>query len=143
MNQNCKSTITLLPCAGLIYIADRKLLLAYSSKKQCFYLPGGKIDPGESVAQALCREVFEEMNVHISENELEFYTHIAAPAYGENEGTIMKQDCFLMAKTISPSASAEVSLLKYFSLGEYLAQKNTAPGAIMVLEQLKKDGLID
>jgi 8-oxo-dGTP pyrophosphatase MutT (NUDIX family) len=138
-----KSAITFLPCAGLIYIEERKLLLAYSSKKQCFYLPGGKIDPGELVTQALCREVFEEMNVHISESDLEFYTHISAKAYGENEDIIMEQDCFLLAKTINPSASAEVSLLNYFSLGEYLAQKNTAHGAIMVLEQLKKDGLID
>jgi 8-oxo-dGTP pyrophosphatase MutT (NUDIX family) len=143
MNQICKSAITLLPCAGLIYIEDRKLLLAFSSKKQCFYLPGGKIDPGESGEQALCREVFEEMNVRISESELEFYMHITAPAYGEKEGTIMEQDCFLLTKTISPSASAEVSVLQHFSLGEYLAQKSTAPGAIMVLQQLKTNGLID
>ncbi|GAB2823371.1 NUDIX hydrolase [Ferruginibacter profundus] len=143
MNQNLKSTITLLPCAGLIYIENKKLLLAYSSKKQCFYLPGGKIDNGETAAAALCREVLEEMNVHISESDVEFYTHIAAPAYGEAEGTIMEQDCFLLHKRINPTASAEVALLQYFSVADYSNEIHQAPGALLVLAQLQKAGLID
>ena len=78
-----------LPTAGLLIIENRKLLLAYSRNKQCFYLPGGKIDVDETAAQALCREIAEEMNVTIEENELEYYMHITAPAYGEENGTIM------------------------------------------------------
>ena len=143
MNQNLTTITTLLPCAGLIYIENRKLLLAYSGKKQCFYLPGGKIDPGESAVQALCREVFEEMNVCINESDVEFYTHIAAPAYGENEGTVMEQDCFLLKRIIHPIAAAEIAALKYFSLEEYAMEKNIAPGAMMVLQQLQKAGLIN
>jgi hypothetical protein len=34
--------LTPLPCSGLLHIKDRKLLLAFSRNKQCFYLPGGK-----------------------------------------------------------------------------------------------------
>lgn len=143
MNQNCKTTTTLLPCAGLIYIEHRKLLLAYSRKKQCFYLPGGKIDEGESAAAALCREVQEEMNVSVSENQLQFYTHITAPAYGEAEGIIMEQDCFLLSHKIFPAAAAEVSMLQYFSVADYSHQTHQAPGAILVLQQLQKAGLID
>ena len=143
MNQNRKSSTTLLHCAGLIYIENKKLLLAYSSKKQCFYLPGGKIDAGESAAAALCREVFEEMNVQISEGQLQFYTHITAPAYGEIAGTVMEQDCFLLHKTISPTASAEVARLQYFSVVDYNNETHQAPGAVLVLQQLQKDGLID
>ncbi|MGG9960968.1 NUDIX hydrolase [Ferruginibacter sp. SUN106] len=143
MNQNLKSTITLLPCAGLIYIENKKLLLAYSSKKQCFYLPGGKIDGGETAAGALCREVFEEMNVHISETDVQFYTHISAPAYGEAKGIIMEQDCFVLHKKINPTASAEVAVLQYFSVADYSNEIHQAPGAVLVLQQLQKNGLID
>jgi len=143
MQQDIKAATTLLPCAGLIYIENKKLLLAYSNKKQCFYLPGGKIDAGEKAMQALCREVFEEMNVQVAATDLKFYTHISAPAYGEKEGTIMEQDCFLLEQHIHPTASAEVAALKYFSLQEYKAEKNIAPGAMMVLEQLQKAGLIN
>jgi 8-oxo-dGTP pyrophosphatase MutT (NUDIX family) len=143
MNQNLKLATTLLPCAGLIYIENKKLLLAYSSKKQCFYLPGGKIDKGETTITALCREVDEEMNVRITATDLQFYTHITAPAYGEKEGTIMEQDCFLLKKNIAPKASAEVMLLHFFSLADYKKEKQQAPGAVMVLQQLQQAGLID
>jgi ADP-ribose pyrophosphatase YjhB (NUDIX family) len=132
-----------LPTAGLLVIQNRKLLLAYSRNKQCFYLPGGKLDEGESAATALCREISEEMNVIISEHELKYHTHITAPAYGEENGIIMEQDCFLIHRNITPQASAEIGELKYFSLNEYLSETNHAPGAVMILELLQKDGLID
>ena len=130
-------------CAALLTLKERKLLLAYSKNKECFYLPGGKIDAGESPMQALCREIKEELNVPLDETELEYYTHITAPAYGERNGEIMEQDCFLLNKTVEPTASAEIGELKYFSLDEYLLQSNIAPGAVKVLEILKEDNLID
>jgi len=132
-----------LPTAGLLLIKDRKLLLAYSINKQCFYLPGGKIDEGETAAEALCREIAEELNIYLQEDELEFYTHISAPAYGEKNGVIMEQDCFLSENTEEPEASAEIGELRYFTLNEYLLETNKAPGAVMVLELLKEDELID
>jgi 8-oxo-dGTP pyrophosphatase MutT (NUDIX family) len=132
-----------LATAGLLIIQDRKLLLAYSKNKKCYYLPGGKVDIHETPTQALCREISEELNVEIEENELTYYTHITAPAYGEEKGTIMEQECFLIQRAINPAPCAEVSELKFFSLDEYLSQSNQAPGAVMVLIQLQENGLID
>jgi len=132
-----------LPTVGLLIIQNRKLLLAYSSNKKCFYLPGGKIDEGETAASALCREISEEMNVVIDEHELKYHTHITASAYGEENGIIMEQDCFLLHRIITPRASAEIGELKYFSLSDYLLETNRAPGAVMILERLQKEGLID
>ena len=132
-----------LPTAGLLLIENRKLLLAYSQNKQCFYLPGGKIDDEETAATALCREIAEELNVAIEENDLKYYTHVTAPAYGEINGTIMEQDCFLLNKKVNAIASSEISELRFFSLQEYLSETNKAPGAIIILEKLKEDDLID
>lgn len=132
-----------LPTAGLLVIQNRKLLLAYSRNKNCFYLPGGKIDKGETAASALCREIAEEMNVEIDGHELKYYAHITAPAYGEQDGIIMEQDCFLLHRSITPRASAEIGELRYFSVNDYLSETNRAPGALMILEQLQSDGLID
>jgi len=132
-----------LPTAGLLVIQDRKLLLAYSNNKRCFYLPGGKVDIHETATQALCREISEELSVSIEETELTHYTHITAPAFGEEKGTIMEQECFLLQRPITPAASAEVSKLKYFSLEEYLSENNQAPGAVMILVHLHANGLID
>src|SRR5580765_8992009 len=132
-----------LNCAGLLLILNRKLLLAYSKNKQCFYLPGGKLDDGETAVQALCREIAEELNIAITEPDLEYYTHITAPAYGEERGTIMEQDCFILSQPVSPKPSAEIGELKYFSLHDYLDQRSKAPGALMVLEKLSAEGYID
>jgi len=132
-----------LPTVGLLVVQNRKLLLAYSRNKQCFYLPGGKIDKGETAVAALCREISEEMNVRIDEHELKYHTHITAPAYGEKQGIIMEQDCFFLHRSIPPNPSAEIVELNYFSLKDYLTQTNRAPGAVMILQQLQKEGLID
>lgn len=132
-----------LPTTALLLIQNRRLLLAFSNNKQCYYLPGGKIDAGETATSALCREISEELNITLSENELEYYTHVTAPAYGETNGTIMEQDCFFVRRPVLPEASAEIGSLHYFSLEDYLQQPKKAPGAVMILEQLKSDGLID
>jgi 8-oxo-dGTP pyrophosphatase MutT (NUDIX family) len=132
-----------LATSGLLIIQNRKLLLAYSKNKNCFYLPGGKIDKGETAAGALCREIAEELSIDLDEDDLKYYTHITAAAYGEIEGTVMEQDCFLTGKVVQPVASTEISEVKYFSLNEYLAEINKAPGAVMILQQLKADNFID
>jgi ADP-ribose pyrophosphatase YjhB (NUDIX family) len=132
-----------LPTAGSLVIQNRKLLLPYSRNKNCFYLPGGKIDEGETAARALCRQIAEEMSVTIGEDELKYHTHITAPAYGEENGIIMEQDCFFLHRKITPQPSAEIEELKYFSLNDYLSESSRAPGALMILELLQNDGLID
>ncbi len=132
-----------LATAGLLVIQNRKLLLAFSNNKQCYYLPGGKLDTGETAKTALCREIQEELDVQLHEDDLLFYTHITAPAYGESEGVMMEQDCFLLKQPVTPNASAEIGDLRYFSLAEYLEQTNRAPGAVLILELLKRDGRID
>lgn len=132
-----------LPTTGLLVIEDRKLLLAFSKNKQCFYLPGGKMDEGETARSALRREISEELNIALEEEELEYYTHISAPAYGETAGIIMEQDCFFINKPVTPVASAEIGRIRFFSLADYLHEENKAPGAIMILEKLQSDNLID
>ena len=128
---------------GLLILKDRKLLLAYSRNKDCFYLPGGKIDEAESAIEALFREIREELNIELIKEQVIFYTHISAVAYGEANGIMMEQDCFLYNGSEIPVAAAEIGELRYFSLEDYLQQQRQAPGAILILEKLKKDRLID
>jgi len=132
-----------LPTTGLLIIKNKKLLLAFSRNKQCFYLPGGKIDAAETAEEALCREISEELNTIITTDQLVYYTHITAPAYREENSTIMEQDCFFTKIEINPEAAGETEQLKYFSRSEYSQQKNTAPGAVMILEKLSEDDYID
>ena len=132
-----------LSTVGLLVIRDRKLLLAFSKNKQCFYLPGGKIDGDESPEEALCREIAEELNVKLDSGDLEYYTHISAPAFGELNGVIMEQECFFVQKNIDPRPTSEIGVIKFFTLSEYLDEEHTAPGAVMILKKLKLDNYID
>jgi len=136
-------TLISLNTSGLLLIKERKLLLAYSKNKKCFYLPGGKVDSEETSITALVREIKEELNISITETDLHFYTHISAQAYGEKEGIIMEQDCFLLLKNVTPIASAEIGEIRFFSLQEYLQQPTTAPGAVAIMQKLKEDHKID
>ncbi|WP_317171266.1 NUDIX domain-containing protein [Macellibacteroides fermentans] len=44
--------------------------------KKAWYLPGGKIDDGESSLETLQREIFEELNIVLNAERLKYYCHI-------------------------------------------------------------------
>lgn len=129
--------------AGALIIRDRKLLLAYSNRKECYYLPGGKRDTGETAETALLRELQEELGLQLTETDLQFETHVTAPAYGETNDTIMEQDCFLVLPPVEPHPAAEIGAIRYFRLMDYFLETHQAPGAIQILTYLKQKGSID
>lgn len=133
--------MTPLPCAGLIAVNNRKLLLAFSNNKKAWYLPGGKISIGETALDALQREIAEELNLRLAPHEIEWYTHIIAPAFGE-KNLEMHQDCFRCLVPIQPLASAEIGELRYFSRADYALEPQQVPGVLMVFEQLEKGGIL-
>src|ERR1700734_1753721 len=94
--------------AGLVVVKERKLLLAFSNNKKAFYLPGGKTDQGENTAEALVREMSEELNVSLDPGALRFYMHVEALAYGEKEDILMKRDCFRTELPVTPRPATEI-----------------------------------
>jgi len=52
----------ILAVAGLVR-KDDKVLLVYSEKKQDWEFPGGQVEEGETVTQALQREILEETGI--------------------------------------------------------------------------------
>ena len=61
----------------------------------------------------------------------------------KKNGVIMEQDCFLVNKTVTPVAAAEIGAIQYFSLEEYIKETYKAPRAVIILEKLLADNLID
>lgn len=127
--------------AGLVVIKDRKLLLAFSKNKRAWYLPGGKIDEGETTLTALIREIKEELNILLVKEKLKFYTHISAIAFGEYPEVMMEQDCFLYHLLNTPKPNAEIEDLKYFDSNSYQTEIQV-PGVILLMRKLKEDNLI-
>jgi 8-oxo-dGTP pyrophosphatase MutT (NUDIX family) len=129
-------------CAGLIVVENRKLLLAFSNNKKAWYLPGGKVDTGETALEALQREIREELNIDLPAHTVQWYYHIAAPAFGENN-LLMQQDCFLHRLQQTPRPSAEIGAIRYFDLHSYRQEPHQVPGVLMAFEKLQQDGLVD
>jgi 8-oxo-dGTP pyrophosphatase MutT (NUDIX family) len=132
----------MLQTAGLIVVKNRKLLLAFSNNKKAWYLPGGKVDAGESAVQALIRETEEELNIILDEKDLSFYYHISAPAFGERN-LQMEQDCYMYDLQVTPTASKEIGGLQYFDEATYRKEAHIVPGVITAFEKLRTDGLVD
>ncbi|MFD1771053.1 NUDIX hydrolase [Sphingobacterium suaedae] len=131
----------LLPTAGLLVIKENKILLAFSKNKQAWYLPGGKLNEGETSEEALIREIKEELGVTLKKTALQFLTHISATAYGE-AGLTMEQDCYLCPLEEEVRPSAEIVAARYFSVQEYAQEQVRVEGVIKAFEILILKGLI-
>jgi 8-oxo-dGTP pyrophosphatase MutT (NUDIX family) len=51
---------------AIVADGQNRVLLVRHTYVPGWYLPGGAVDPGESIAEALAREILEETNVRIS-----------------------------------------------------------------------------
>ena len=131
-----------LPTAGLVVVKGDKLLLAYSKNKKAWYLPGGKIDDGESSLETLQREIFEELNTVLNAERLKYYCHITAPAYGEEPPIIMEQDCFIYQLNEKIEPKNEIGEVRFFDIKMYQSEPAQVPGVLLVFDKLIKDKVL-
>src|SRR5690349_18074746 len=71
-----------LKCACLVAEQDNTLLLVRVRDNQHWYLPGGKIEPGEHPEQALQRELHEELGIELNPATVRYLYTVRGPAYG-------------------------------------------------------------
>ncbi|EPC02000.1 hypothetical protein L861_20320 [Litchfieldella anticariensis FP35 = DSM 16096] len=91
--------------AALITDAQGRLLLVRKRGTQAFMQAGGKIEPGETPADALIRELREELGS--VPTDLESLGEFAAPAANE-PGHVVAAHLFLATMTSSIRAAAEI-----------------------------------
>lgn len=137
-----KTSLITLQTVGLLIINNNKLLLAYSKNKKAWYLPGGKVDSGETPLQSLQREIKEELNINLDLSLIKYYCHIQAPAYGENRNVIMEQDCFRYKYDQKIIPTNEIEAVKYFDLKTYVLEEKQVAGVLTVFKNLINDNLL-
>ncbi|MCX6820147.1 MAG: NUDIX domain-containing protein [Candidatus Adlerbacteria bacterium] len=129
--------------ASGVLIQGRKFLIVRQIGKKFFVAPGGRVEVGEIVIDALKRELKEELTIDVDISDLEEFGTFYAPAIGE-ENKYLQSDVFLVTKwsgTIAPASEIE----------EIMWVNSVLPpdielGSIFhhdVLPKLKELGLID
>jgi 8-oxo-dGTP diphosphatase len=96
---------------ALVTRADGRTLLVRKRGTSTFIQPGGKIEPPESPADAVCREVREELGLHIAPSQLTYLGRFEDVAVNE-PGTVVAE-AFSVVVDLRVAAAAEIEELAW------------------------------
>ncbi|MBB4812550.1 NUDIX hydrolase [Pseudomonas rhodesiae] len=98
--------------AALLIGDDGQTLLVRKRGTQAFMQPGGKIDAGEQPAEALARELFEELNLRIDPEAAAYLGHFSAPAANE-PGCTVEAELFQVNIDVPVAPAAEIEEVRW------------------------------
>ncbi|MFD7077580.1 NUDIX domain-containing protein [Nocardioides sp. NPDC059952] len=105
---------------------DGRMLTVRKNGTASFMLPGGKLEPGESAAQAAVREVAEELGVRLRVEDLTLLGEFEAAAANE-PGHLVRSTVFTWTGEVTPDAAAEIAELRWATLAEITEGADFAP----------------
>ncbi len=123
-----------------IRIEDRKVLVALSRGKDVWYIPGGKREPQENDAEALMREIKEELSVSIVPRTITYVGTFEAPADGKVKGVDVKMSCYQADYDGSLAPAAEIAEFAWFTNDDV---HRTSFVDKIIFEYLHDEGWID
>ncbi len=80
------------PSVRAIIIRDGKLAMVYSEKYDYYLFPGGGIDAGESMEEALVREVAEELGLEVIPESIREYGLMVRREKGKREDLFIQEN---------------------------------------------------
>jgi 8-oxo-dGTP diphosphatase len=120
-----------------VRVEQGRILCARSRGKDVFYIPGGKLETGESDLDALFREIKEELSVElVPETVREFGTY-QAQAHGQADGVQVVMRCYTADYQGAPSASREIEELDWLG---YADRDRVAPVDQLLFDDLMAAG---
>jgi 8-oxo-dGTP diphosphatase len=116
---------------GWVHVGPEGLLAVRTRGRDRFYLPGGKPEPGETLPEALAREVREELGIDLEYTEQAFV--IEADAHGYDEPTRVTLTCFMGAPKGEPAPAAEIEEMAWLTGAD---RDRAAPAVQLVLDRV-------
>lgn len=133
---------TIHKAAGII-IKDKKLLVTRSKGKDIFVAPGGKLEPGETTKQAAVRELQEELQIEVDEENLEVFGEFSAEAAGQPGVTVSMTVFMVDTYSGEPQPASEIEEMKWV---DSTTARTLSIGSIFaheVIPRLQKSELIE
>jgi 8-oxo-dGTP diphosphatase len=131
-----ESAPILLESVAWLWIRDGLLLAARSHHRDVFYLPGGKLERGETYREALIREVHEEVGIVLEPSSIVELFTIRDVAHGL-VNTRLEMHCFSARGEGEPEASREIAALEWIAVDSI---GRCAPAVQQVLRRLHESG---
>jgi 8-oxo-dGTP pyrophosphatase MutT (NUDIX family) len=123
-----------------LYIKDKQVLGARSKGKVTCYIPGGKREAGESDADALIREIREELSIDLIPETIAPLGTFKAQADAKPEGTMVKMSCYRAEFQGEIRASAEIEEVVWL---RHQDKDKCSPVVKIILDWLVERGIID
>ncbi|EFA89050.1 hydrolase, NUDIX family [Staphylococcus epidermidis SK135] len=117
---------------------NHQLLLVQVRHRDKYYFPGGKIDEGESLVEALQRELKEELRLELAKDELEFIGTIVGEAYPQ-PNMLTELNGFKVNRAIDWSkveTDHEITDMKWFDIND---SENIAPAVNTWIKEFIND----
>lgn len=122
-----------------IEINNQSILFTKSYGKDKYYIPGGKIESGESDEQALCREIREELSVNLDKDTLRLVGVFEAHAHGNPPDTFVKMTCYMANYSGTLKANAEIEEIKWL---KYSDKNKSSEVDQLIFDFLKEQDLL-
>ncbi|MCI2901950.1 NUDIX hydrolase [Staphylococcus hominis] len=71
----------MIKCVCLVEETGDQILLVQVRHREKYYFPGGKIDEGETLLEAIQREIEEELQLHFSQEDFTYIGKVIGEAY--------------------------------------------------------------
>lgn len=107
--------IKVIETANWILRDGENILSVRSHGRDRFYLPGGKIDPGETAREAIKREISEELGVDLIPGTLRELGTFAGQGHNQPDGSVVRMTCFTGHHSGTLAPASEIAELRWLS----------------------------
>ncbi|AAT90079.1 NTP pyrophosphohydrolase [Leifsonia xyli subsp. xyli] len=133
-------TLPPLLVSAIALVRDRRVLMVTARNRDVYYLPGGKIEPGETAPEAAAREASEEVALRLDPAALAGLFEVRTLVHGEPEGREVHMTVFRAETEAEPAPAGEADSLHWVTSRD---ADRCPPAGREVLRLLGEAGVID